>query len=61
MVCLSWLSVMVPNWSVLNDGGWDRPERGAGRWLESPDDAIADTGNAGQERGAFFGESSTER
>ena len=35
MVCLSWLSDMVPNWRVLKDGGI-----GAGRWLESPDVAI---------------------
>jgi hypothetical protein len=40
---------MVPNWSVLNDDGWGRAERGAGRWLESPDVAIADT-RAGQEQ-----------
>ena len=44
MVCLSWLSDMVPNWRVLKDG-WGRPDIGAGRWLESPDVAIADTGH----------------
>jgi hypothetical protein len=35
---------MVPNWRVLKDG-WGRPGIGAGRWLESPDVAIADTGH----------------
>jgi len=30
---------MAPNWRVLKAG------TGAERWLESPDEAIADTGN----------------
>jgi len=34
---------MVPNWRVLKDG-WGRPGTGAEGWLESPEDAIADTG-----------------
>lgn len=57
MVCLSWLSDMVPNWRVLKDG-WGRPGIGAERWLESPDVAIADTGHDDRTE-AFFGESST--
>ena len=54
MVCLSWLSDMVPNWRVLKDG-WGGPGTGAERWFESPEDAIADTGNDDEKR-AFFGE-----
>jgi hypothetical protein len=50
MVCLSWLSDMVPNWRVLNDG-WGT---GAERWFESPDVAIADTGNEGRKGDPFL-------
>jgi hypothetical protein len=44
MVWRSWLSDMVPNWRVLKDG-WGRPGTGAEGWLESAEDAIADTGS----------------
>ena len=40
MVCLSWLSDIVPNWRVLKVG-CSKPGTGAERWFESPDDAIA--------------------
>src|SRR6266702_2111247 len=40
MVCLSWLSDIVPNCRVLKVG-CGKPGTGAGRWFESPDDAMA--------------------
>ena len=50
MVCLSWLSDMVPNWRVLKDG-CGRPGTGAERWFES---AIADTGNGDKKESLFW-------
>lgn len=50
MVCLSWLSDMVPNWRVLKDG-WGWLGTGAERWFESP---IADTGNEGRKGDPFL-------
>jgi hypothetical protein len=44
---------MVPNWRVLNDG-WGTPGTGAERWLESPEDAIADTGNEDKDGSLFW-------
>ena len=52
MVCLSWLSDMVPNWRVLKDC-WGRPGTGAERWFESPE-AIADTGNDDRKESLFW-------
>ena len=40
MVCLSWLSDIVPNCRVLNVG-CGKPGTGAERWFESPEDAMA--------------------
>lgn len=44
---------MVPNWRVLNDG-WGRLGTGAERWFESPDVAIADTGNEDRKGDPFL-------